>query len=112
MKHLIQSYFQAWEQGSWEKIQTLLDDDFKFTSPDDDKINLKQFQTKCWIPMHAHIGKFDLDVILSDEEGCFVRYSNSSEGRKPIRCAEYFTVKNGKIDSIDVFWGFKAQKAT
>ena len=53
-----------------------------------------------------HIGLVNVDTITSDSNGGFVRYSMG-----PARCVEHFSFESAKIKAIDVFWGFKVQKA-
>lgn len=86
-----------------------LADDFTFTSPaPDDHISIEKFREKCW-PQSSHIKKFDfIRIIGRGDEAFAIIHVITNEGNV-IRNTEFFTFTNGKIKSIEVFFGGTGQ---
>lgn len=103
---IIRAYFGGWEKKDWKQVAAQLADDFTFTTPaPDDHINTKQFYDKCW-PQAPHIERFEYVRILDKgaEESMALMQVYTTEG-KVLRNIEYFHFENGRIKSIEVFFG-------
>lgn len=102
---IIKAYFAGWEKKDWSLISRLLADDFTFTSPaNDDHIPIEKFKAKCW-PQAEHIEKFDFIKIIGNDHEAFAIIHVLTKTGKIIRNTEYFNFSNGKIKSIEVFFG-------
>lgn len=102
-KDTIEQYFTAWTERDWEALTELLAEGFTFTTPYDDHITLEAYRKKCWDTVEE-IAIFDLLDVASEGDIAFVRYRNTING-EPVSNAEYFTFKDGKIASVEVYFG-------
>ena len=101
---VIRDYYACHQKKDWNMMKNLLADGFTFTSPnDDDHIKIDKFKEKCWNP--GMVKSFDIDKIIEHGDEAFVRYTGVATNGKSFRNTEYFKIKNGKIQEIDVFFG-------
>lgn len=105
----IKAYFTAWQKRDWTTLTTLLGDNFTFTSPYDDHITLPSYKKRCWDTV-THIDTYIIEHISADETGGFVTYHNIING-VAVHNTEYFTFQNGKIASINTYFGLPHQKS-
>lgn len=106
---VIKDYFGGWVKKDWNQVSGQLANGFTFTSPnDDDHISIEKFKEKCWVQA-AHIVKFEFIKITGDENEAFVLVHVLTKANKVIRNIEYFNFANGKIKSIEVFFGGTGQ---
>jgi hypothetical protein len=102
---IIKNYFSGWAKKDWQIVQSQLAEGFTFTSAaPDDHIPVGQFKEKCW-PQAAHIKRFDFVKIAGDSREAFAIVHVITNDDKVIRNVEYFNFENGKIRSIEVFFG-------
>jgi len=45
---IIRKCFTAWQKRDWNSVESLLADDFTFTSPYDNHIDKHEYKQKCW----------------------------------------------------------------
>lgn len=106
---IIKTYFAGWEKKDWNLVSSQLADGFTFTSAaPDDHISIEKFKEKCWVQAE-HIQKFDFIKIIGDGNEAFAIIHVVTKDNKIIRNTEYFNFSNGKIKSIEVFFGGKGQ---
>jgi hypothetical protein len=104
-EQIIRDYFEGWQKKEWTQVAAQLDDRFTFTSPaPDDHINIEQFKAKCW-PQAEHINGFEFVKIVDLGTEALAMMHVITKDKKLIRNVEYFQFKNGKIASIEVFFG-------
>lgn len=104
-KNVIRNYFGGFVKKDWNQVVAQLDDQFTFTSPaPDDHINIKQFKAKCW-PQAQHIKEFEFVKIVNLGNEAMAIMHVITTDNKILRNVEYFHFKNGKIISIEVFFG-------
>jgi len=102
---IIKTYFSGYEKKDWGITSGQLADGFTFTSPTpDDHIPLGVYKQRCW-PQSKFIKKVDFINIVQDGDHAFALYNLTTTGNKVIRNAEYYTFSNGKIKSIECFFG-------
>lgn len=102
---IIKTYFSGWVQKDWSVVSSQLADGFTFTSPaPDDHIPTAKFKEKCWVQAQ-HIKRFDFIRITGDSTEAFAMVHVITNDDKVIRNIEYFNFENGKIKSIEVFFG-------
>ncbi len=80
---VVEAMFAAFEAGDRAAAEALLDDDFRFSSPRDDRIDKAAFFARCW-PNHEKIRAFRIERIFGHDDGeVVVRYSAErvAEGR-------------------------------
>jgi ketosteroid isomerase-like protein len=101
---VIRDYYACHQNKDWNMMKNLLADGFTFTSPnDDDHIKIDKFREKCWHP--GLVKSFDIDKIFEHGDEAFVRYTGLTYNGKSFRNTEYFNLKNGKIQEVEVFFG-------
>ena len=102
---IIKTYFSGYEKKDWSITSGELADGFTFTSPaPDDHIPLAIYKERCW-PQSKFIKKFDFIAIIEEGDHAFSIYNLITTDNKVIRNAEYYTFSNGKIKSIECFFG-------
>ena len=105
-EEIIRKWYAAWEQKDLGAFNALLADDFTFTSAaGDDHISKSTFKARCWETQIDFIGHFDLERITTGAEDAFVKYLCYTTNGKSLRNVEYLRVKNGKLQSIECYFG-------
>ncbi|MCG8433726.1 MAG: nuclear transport factor 2 family protein [Gammaproteobacteria bacterium] len=95
-KSLIEKYYQAWIDSDRQQARSLMADDLKFRSPNDDFDSADAFLEGCW--RHAAgFNEMNVAHAVYDEQGGYIVYSG--EG---FSCGELVKVKDGKINEIYV----------
>jgi len=102
----VRKYYAAWEAKDWHALDTLLADDFTFTSPNnDDHISKSVFKTRCWDPNVNLIEHFDLQQIVGNGNDAFVMYVLHIKKGKTIQNIEYFQMRDGKVEAVRCYFG-------
>ena len=103
---VVRRWYAAWEQTDWGPVDSLLADDFTFSSAaGDDHISKSTFKTRCWETQIAFIGNFDLERLVTGADDAFVKYLCHTKDGKSFRNVEYLRIKNGKLQSIECYFG-------
>jgi hypothetical protein len=104
-EEIIRDYYSGWEKKEWSAVESLLADGFTFTSPhDDDHIDMRTFQAKCW-PEADWIVRFELERIIGEDDEAFVKYLCRTKTGRSFRNVEYFRFAAGKVKAIEVYFG-------
>lgn len=102
---IIKDYFAGWEAKDWNIVASKLADGFTFTSPaPDDHLPIDKFKAKCW-NQADHIQRFEFARIVGNESEAFAIVHVITKDDRVIRNTEFFTFSEGKIKSIEVFFG-------
>jgi hypothetical protein len=102
---VIKTWVSGFEKKDWNMASSQLADGFTFTSPAGDaRISLAQFKEKCW-PTSEFVNKVELKKISLDGGTAFVMYDIHTTDNKLVHNVEYYTFSNGKIKSIECFFG-------
>jgi Tfp pilus assembly protein PilV len=105
---IIKTYLSGYEKKDWSMTSSQLADGFTFTSPaPDDHIPLAVYKQRCW-PTSKFFKKIDFISIVQDGDHAFSLYSITTTDNKVIRNSEFYTFSNGKIKSIECFFGSRA----
>ena len=95
---IIRRWYAAWENKDLATFNALLADSFTFSSAaGDDHISKSTFKTQCWDTQINFISHFDLDA--------FVKYLCHTKNGKTFRNVEYLRIKNGRLESIECYFG-------
>ena len=87
-------------------MDSLLADNFTFSSAaGDDHISKSAFKKQCWETQIDFIEHFDLERITTGAEDAFVKYLCHTKDGKSFRNVEYLRIKNGKLQSIECYFG-------
>jgi hypothetical protein len=102
---IIRYYFLVYEKKDWNKVASQLTDDFTFTSPNhDDHISLATYKERCW-GTSQFFKKIEFSKIIAQDNCAFAVYNITTTDNQVIRNTEYYTFSNGKIKSIECFFG-------
>ena len=102
---LIRTYLLGFEKKDWNMVAHQFADDFTFTSPaGDDHIFLATYKERCW-GTSQFVKKVEFSKIIVQDGCAFAIYNITTTDNKIVRNTEYYTFKNGKIKSIECFFG-------
>jgi ketosteroid isomerase-like protein len=105
-EEIIRKWYAAWEKKDLSTFNSLLADNFTFSSAaGDDHISKSTFKTQCWDTQVDFIGHFDLERITTGAEDAFVKYLCHTKNGKSFRNVEYLRIKNGRLESIECYFG-------
>ena len=108
-ERIVKSYFDGWVKKDWNLVKGQLAEGFTFTSAaPDDHISVEKFKEKCW-PQAPYIQRLEFMKIIGDDNEAFAVIHVVTNDKRIIRNVEYFKFSNGKIKSIEVFFGGSGQ---
>ena len=104
---VVRSVYRAYETKDRRAIEALLADDFHFTSPLDNRLDRSAYFEICW-PNSQSVQRFDLLHLCVDGEKAFVTYEArwTHKGSRAFRNTEVFTVRDGKVVEVEVYFGW------
>jgi hypothetical protein len=102
---VVRSCFKAFEDKDRNSIENIIADEFRFISPLDNAIDRKTYFERCW-PISASVEKFNLRNLIGTAGQVFVTYESVLKNGKSFRNTEIFEVTDGKVVSIEVYFGW------
>lgn len=97
--------FDAYVRKDRAAVELLINDEFYFTSPLDNRIDRKTYFERCW-PNSQHIDEFKFINVVPHEDKVFVTYEGKSTGGDVFRNTEILTVRQEKIIEVEVYFGW------
>src|SRR6185295_3660731 len=95
----------AYETKDRQAIESILADDFTFTSPNnDDHIDRAAYFEKCWAGADLIRGYQILNLFEQGNEA-FIRYICELKDGKRFQNTEYFRIEGDKIREVEVYFG-------
>jgi ketosteroid isomerase-like protein len=105
-EEIIRKWYAAWVNKDLDTFNMLLADDFTFSSAaGDDHISKSTFKTQCWDSQVQFIEQSDLERVTTGADDAFVKYLCHTKNGKSFRNVEYLRFKNGKVESIECYFG-------
>jgi len=105
-EEIIRKWYAAWEKKDLGTFNMLLADNFTFSSAaGDDHISKSTFKTQCWDTQVDFIAHFDIERITTGAEDAFAKYLCHTKNGKSFRNVEYLRIKNGRLESIECYFG-------
>jgi hypothetical protein len=86
-------------------IETLLADDFHFTSPLDNRLDRATYFARCW-PNSAHMQSIEVIHAAAEGHRAFIVYEASTDTGKRFRNCELYTVSDGRLVEVEVYFGW------
>lgn len=86
-------------------IEALLDADFNFTSPLDNRLDRETYFERCW-PNCERICASTFKHLIAIGETVFVTHEGQAVGGKDFRNTEIMTIRHGKIIDVAVDFGW------
>ena len=107
---IVRRWYKVWDTTKdWHQADSLLADDFTFTSAaGDDHISKTQFKANCWDTQIDHIKRMDLLHVSANDKEAFVMYDCLTSNSKTFRNVEFLQFRDGKIKSIECYFGAEA----
>jgi ketosteroid isomerase-like protein len=102
---LIRKYYAGWEKKDWSSFNTLLTDNFTFSSPVDAPMSKSAFKKGCWDTQSPLIGHFDLEHVVGADNEAFVMYLCHTTKGKTFRNVEYFRLKGEQVEAVECYFG-------
>jgi len=86
-------------------MESLLADDFTFTSPQDDHIDKAEYFVRCW-PNRDKLRSLEIETLIAEGNTAFVRYSAErvADGVR-FRNTEYVVCADGQVRAVEVYFG-------
>jgi len=97
--------FDAYVRKDRAAIELLINDEFHFTSPLDNRIDRKTYFERCW-PNSQHITEFKFMHVIPFKDKVVVVYEGKSSDGEIFRNTEIFTVLQEKIIEVEVYFGW------
>ena len=105
-EEIVRKWYAAWENKDLSAFNDLLADNFTFSSAaGDDHISKSTFKTQCWDTQVDFIQHFDLERVSTGADDAFVKYLCHTKNGKAFRNVEYLRIANGKLESIECYFG-------
>ena len=105
---IIRGIFAAYLSNDPKRVEDALAEDFRFTTPYDDRINKPTYFERCW-KGSDWIERHELDRIFVEGDEAFVTYKCTARDGKSFRNTEFFVFAGDKVRSIDVYFGASYQ---
>jgi ketosteroid isomerase-like protein len=101
---IIRALFAAYRANNRASVANSFTEDFRFTSPYDDRIDKAAYFERCWrVP--DWIERQELEKIFVEGDAAFVTYQVATKDGKRFRNTEFFVFDGGRIKRIDVYFG-------
>ena len=105
---VVRKYYKLWETNDWSPMDQLLASTFTFTSAaGDDHISKSVFKTQCWDTQIGNTKGFDLLQLIGIGNSAFVMYLGHTKNNHSFRNVEFLQVRDGKVISIECYFGQK-----
>jgi hypothetical protein len=105
---IIRGIFAAYLANDRRRVENALTEEFRFTTPYDDRIDKPTYFDRCW-KGGDWIERHELERIVVDGDEAFVTYKCTAKGGKSFRNTEFFVFAGDKVSSIDVYFGASYQ---
>lgn len=105
---IIRALFAAYLSNDRKAVEDSFTEDFRFTSPHDDRIDKATYFERCW-RNGDWIERHDTEKILVQGDEAFVTDKCAAKGGKSFRNTEFFAFAGDKINRIDVYFGASYQ---
>ena len=101
---IIRALFAAYRANDRASVENSFAEDFRFTSPYDDRIDKATYFARCWrVP--DWIERQQLEKIFVEGDEAFVTYQVVTKDGKRFRNTEFFVFDGDRIKRIDVYFG-------
>ena len=102
---IARAVYQAYVNKDRALIESLIGEDFSFTSPLDNRLDRATYFARCW-PNSRAITGFKLVHCVHDGDKVFVTYEGRGDTGKAFRNTEVLTIRGGKLLEAEVYFGW------
>ena len=101
---VVEAYYSGFENHDWNEVASQLADGFTFTTPINDHIPVEKFKEECW-GTNAFFKKFSFLKMSESGNDLFLLVEINTTDGKVVRNVDLYHFSDGKIKSIEVFFG-------
>jgi ketosteroid isomerase-like protein len=101
---IVRRIFTAYEKNDRAQAESVLAENFTFSSPPDPHLDRAAYFERCW-PNSEQIKAFRFQKIIEDDGEVFVTYELEKTDGSKGRNTEFFVVDGDKIKSCDLYFG-------
>ena len=98
---VIRKYFSAYENRDLQAIESLLTDDFVFTSPYDYRIDRETYFKRCWRYSEKSL-IYGIEKLSERGNEAFILYDCNTKNGGSSRNTEFFTIEGNEIREVEV----------
>lgn len=102
---LVRASYEAYVRKDREALEALIDEDFHFSSPLDNRIDRATYFARCW-PNSEGISGFQFIHLVQQGHTVFVTYEGTRQGGGRFRNTEVVTTREGRIVEVEVYFGW------
>src|SRR3954468_16893467 len=102
---LVRDNFRAYETGDRELVESLLAEDFTFSSPADVAIDRTRYFERCW-PNAGNLAGFEFVRMIESGDDVVVTYEAERVDGSRFRNTEIHTVTGGQVARVEVYFGW------
>ncbi|UZE48363.1 nuclear transport factor 2 family protein [Rhodopseudomonas sp. P2A-2r] len=103
---IVRALFAAYRASDRASVEQTFTDDFRFTSPFDDRLDKAAYFERCWpASIDGWMKEQDIEHIVVDGDAAFVTYQCVAKDGRSFRNTEFFTFDGDRIRSINVYFG-------
>ena len=102
---IARSAYEAYVTKDRAALESLIADDFHFTSPLDNRLDRETYFHRCW-PNSKVIEDFDFIHFVTDADRVFVTYEGRNTNGQRFRNTEILTIRDQHIVDVEVYFGW------
>jgi ketosteroid isomerase-like protein len=102
---IARAVYEAYARKDRAAIESLIADDFRFTSPLDNRLDRKAYMERCW-PNSETTASFEFSHLVADRDKAFVTYELTTTDGSRFRNTEILSTRNGKVVEVEVYFGW------
>jgi ketosteroid isomerase-like protein len=97
--------YDAFVRKDRKAIESLIADDFHFTSPLDNRLDRQTYFERCW-PKSDTTARFEFRNLVGDGDRVFVTYELTKKNGDRFCNTEILSTRHGKVHEVEVFFGW------
>jgi ketosteroid isomerase-like protein len=102
---LARQAYAAYESGDRSLIESLLSEDFVFSSPPDPRLDRDEYFERCW-PNAQLIESYEFVRLVESGDEVIVTYEGTKADGKRFRNTEVLTFRGDQICRAEVYFGW------
>lgn len=101
--------YAAFTAADRPAIEALLSDDFRFSSPRDDRIDRAAYFERCW-PGAGKVRIQSIEKLFAQGDEAFVLYIAEGTDGTRFQNVELVRTRDGKVASVEVYFGWNIRE--
>lgn len=104
---VVRDSYRAFQSGDREVAEEVFGEELRFHAPPDPELDRAGYFERCWPQAGGRIADFDFVRMFERGEEVFVTYEARRDDGSRFRNCEVFTVRDGKIVEVEVYFGWE-----